>query len=77
MADPILESLLKARLNTMCCDIFLLLNKKVEKFQLCLKTAASLFAFSCMTFLIKTVKILTTLGLGPVAVFTKIHFLNL
>ncbi len=42
MADPIL--------NTMCCDIFLLLNKKVEKFQLCLKTAASLFPFSCVTF---------------------------
>jgi hypothetical protein len=29
---------------------FLLLNKKVEKFQLCLKTAASLFPFSCVTF---------------------------
>ncbi len=28
------------------------LNKKVEKFQLCLKTAASLFPFSCGTFLI-------------------------
>ncbi len=50
MADPILESLLKTRLNTMCCDIFLLLNKKVEKFQLCLKTAASVFPFSCVTF---------------------------
>ncbi len=50
MADPILESSLKTRLNTMCCNIFLLLNKKVEKFQLCLKTAASLFPLSCLTF---------------------------
>ncbi len=33
---------------------FLLPNKKVEKFQLCLKTAASLFPFSCMTFPIIT-----------------------
>ncbi len=49
MADPILESLLKTRLNTMCCNIFLRI-KKVEKFQLCLKTAASLFPFSCVTF---------------------------
>jgi hypothetical protein len=31
---------------------FLLLNKKVEKFQLCLKTAASLFPFSTVTFFI-------------------------
>jgi hypothetical protein len=30
----------------------LLLNKKVDQFQLCLKTAASLFPFSCKTFLI-------------------------
>jgi hypothetical protein len=30
----------------------LLQNIKVEKFQLCLKTAASLFPFSCVTFLI-------------------------
>jgi hypothetical protein len=28
----------------------LLLNKKVDKFQLCLKTTASLFPFSCVTF---------------------------
>ncbi len=27
-----------------------MLNKKVEKFQLCFKTAASLFPFSCLTF---------------------------
>ncbi len=53
MADPILESFSKTRLNTMCCDIFLSLNKTVEKFQLCLKTAASLFPFSCVTFLIQ------------------------
>jgi hypothetical protein len=33
---------------------FLLQNKKkVDKFELCLKTAASLFPFSCMTFLIE------------------------
>jgi len=43
MADPILESSLKTRLNTMCCDIFCCKIKKVDKFQLCLKTAASLF----------------------------------
>jgi hypothetical protein len=52
MADPILESSLKTRLNTMRSDIFLLLNKKVDIFQLCLKTAASLFISSSVTFLI-------------------------
>jgi hypothetical protein len=56
MADPILESLLRTILNTMCRDIFLLLAKKVDKFQLCLKTAASLFPFSCVTFPIRIVK---------------------
>ncbi len=38
----------------MCCGIFLLLNKKVYKFQLRLKTAVSLFPFSFVTFLIYT-----------------------
>jgi hypothetical protein len=36
----------------LCAVTFLLLNKKVEKFQLCLKTAASLFPFSFVIFLI-------------------------
>ncbi len=39
MADPILKSSLKTKLNTMCCDIFALLILKVDNFQLCLKTA--------------------------------------
>ncbi len=54
MADPILESSLKSELNTIYSNVFLLSNKKVDKFQLCLKTAASLFPFSCLTFLIKS-----------------------
>ncbi len=53
MADPILEYSLKTRLNTMCCDIFCRYILKVDNFQLCLKAAASLFPFSCMTFLIE------------------------
>jgi hypothetical protein len=52
IADPILESSLKTRLNIMCCDISLQLNKKVDKFQLCLIRAASLFLFSCVTYII-------------------------
>jgi hypothetical protein len=52
MADPIFESSLKTGLNTMDCDVFLS-NKKVDKSQLCLKTAANLFPFSCVTFLIE------------------------
>ncbi len=52
MADPNLESSLKARLDTICCGIFSLLNKKVDKFWLWLDTAASLFPFGFMTFLI-------------------------
>ncbi len=55
MTDPILESSFKAE-NTIDRYIFLLLSKKVDKFQLCLKRAASLFPFSCMTFLIKTMR---------------------
>ncbi len=42
----------KNKLNTFYCKLFLLLNKKVDKLKLCLKTAASLFPFSLMTFLI-------------------------
>ncbi len=53
MADPILESLSKTIIKKILCAVtFLFQNKKVEKFQLCLKTAASLFPFSCVTFLI-------------------------
>jgi hypothetical protein len=37
----------------MNCDIFLLPNKKVDKCQMCLKTAASLFPFSCVALLIE------------------------
>jgi hypothetical protein len=51
MAQSILELLLKAGLKTTYC-VFLLLSKKVYKFQLCLKTGASLFPFSSLTFLI-------------------------
>jgi hypothetical protein len=59
MAGPILESSLKTTLNTMCCNIFLLLHKKVGKFQPCLKTVTSLFPFGFVTFLIKlTLKVL-------------------
>jgi hypothetical protein len=54
MADPILESSLKMRLNAAYSDFFLLQNKKVDKFQLRPKTAAILFPFSCSTFLIVT-----------------------
>ncbi len=53
MADPIFESSLKTKLNTIYCDIFQLQNKKIDKFQLCLKTVASLFPLSFMTFLNK------------------------
>ncbi len=52
MADPNLESSLKTRLNIHYRDIFLPPNKKVVKFQPCLKTAASLFPVSHVTFLI-------------------------
>ncbi len=52
MADPILESSLKTTFNSICRDIFLLINKKVDKFQLCLKMALSLFPMSFVTFLI-------------------------
>ncbi len=52
MADPIFEPSLKTRLNTIDCNIFLQI-KEVGKVQLCLKTAASLFPFSRVTFLIK------------------------
>ncbi len=48
MTDPILESSLKTRLNVLFILTFLLQNKKVDKFQLCIKTAASLFPFSCI-----------------------------
>jgi hypothetical protein len=56
MADPILELSVEARLNTiyLLWHFFLLLNKKLTFFQLCLKTAASLFPFVCATFLIVT-----------------------
>jgi hypothetical protein len=57
MADPILESSLKTTLNTVCFDIFFVAKKCVDKFQLCLKTAASLFPFSCMTFLIISIDV--------------------
>ncbi len=53
MEDHILETLLKAKLDKIHCNIFLLPNKNVGKFQLCLKTAASLFPYSCVTFLIE------------------------
>ncbi len=46
MANPILKSSLKTRLDTNYCDIFSLLNKKVDKFWLCLKTVASFFPLS-------------------------------
>jgi hypothetical protein len=49
MADPILESSLKPTLK-LCYEIFLALNKKVAKFQLWLKSAASLFPFGSVTF---------------------------
>ncbi len=52
MADPILESSLKTD-QIICAVTFFALNKKIDKFQLCLKTAASLFLFSFVTFLIK------------------------
>jgi hypothetical protein len=52
MADSILEWSLKTRYNTMCCDILCYKFKKIDKFQLCLKTAASLFPFSFITYLI-------------------------
>ncbi len=55
MADPILESLSKNQIKYYVLGHFLSLNKKVEKFQLCLKTAASLFPFSCVTFLISNI----------------------
>jgi hypothetical protein len=45
---------------------FLLLNKKVEKFQLCLKTAASLFSFSCVTFLISFIHFSDNKSIFPV-----------
>ncbi len=48
MADPILESSLKTGLNAIDCDIF-------DKFQVCIKTAASLFPFSCEKFLISKI----------------------
>ncbi len=32
MADPILKSSLKTKLNTMCCDIFCADNFKFDKF---------------------------------------------
>jgi hypothetical protein len=51
MADPILESSLK---TYYVLWNFLLLNETVDKFQRCFDTAASLFPFSCMTFLIGT-----------------------
>ncbi len=58
MTDPILESSLKTRLNIIYCDIFCCKIKKVDKNQLHLKTAASLFPFSCVTFLIDLAQLL-------------------
>jgi hypothetical protein len=58
MADPILESSLKTTLNIIYCDIFYCKIKKVDKNQLRLKTAASLFPFSCVTFLIDLARLL-------------------
>jgi hypothetical protein len=55
MADPILESSLKTD-QIICAVTFFALNKKVDKFQLCLKTAES-FPFSFVTFLIKNAKL--------------------
>ncbi len=55
MADYTSESLFKTRLNTIYLDIFASEFKKVDKFYLCLKAAASLFPFSCVTFLIGAV----------------------
>ncbi len=52
MADPILESSLKIRLHTDYWDVFWCEIKKIDKFQLRLKTDASLFPFSYVTFLI-------------------------
>jgi hypothetical protein len=37
MADPILKSSIKTRLNTIYCDIFSFKIKKADKFQVCLK----------------------------------------
>jgi hypothetical protein len=45
---------------TIYCHNFLPLHKKVDKFQLCLKTTASLFSFSWMTFLIADASCLNT-----------------
>jgi len=57
MADPILESSFKNQIKILfIVTCFSPLNKKVEKFQPCLKTAASLFPFSWLTFLITAVK---------------------
>ncbi len=44
--------LIKNQIKYYWLRCFLQSNKKVDKFQLCLKAAASLFPFSCMTFLI-------------------------
>jgi hypothetical protein len=52
MANPILESSLNIILNTNVVT-FLVRNKKVDKFQLCLKTVASLFPLKWVTFLIE------------------------
>jgi len=43
MADPILKSSLKTRLNTNYCDIFSFKIKKVDKFQLCPKKLQVVF----------------------------------
>ena len=51
MADPILEFSLKTGFKTVLYH-FLMLNKSVDKFQLCHKIAAGLFPFSSITFLI-------------------------
>jgi len=50
MADYILESSLNSRLNTIHCDMFCCRMKTVDKFQVRLKTAASVFPFSCVAF---------------------------
>ncbi len=58
MADPILESSLKTRTNTIYCDIFCYKIKKLTNSGVP-KTAASLFPFSCVTFLIDCIDSLT------------------
>ncbi len=69
MADPILESSLKTWLNTIYCNIFCCQIKKVGKFQLWLKTGASLFPFSCVTIFIILSVLITSLHH-----YTKCHY---